>query len=831
MPKCNCKLKSGEACPYNAKSGSLFCGKHQSCSKENQIKKSPSPKPRSSSPKRKSLSPKRKSPSPCPSGKELNPKTGRCVTKCAPNQVRNEKGRCVKKSDSPKRKSPSSKRKSPSPKRKSPSPKRKSPCPSGKELNPKTGRCITKCAPNQVRNEKGRCVTKPVSPKRKSPSPKRRSPSPKRRSPVNQCLVPINEFFKTYDMKLLPIAFNKCDYSMLEEHQVQFLNRWIGEIPTLTISFNPVLKSRLVRPPILSLDKELLDAKLKMDEFHQFNKQKEDYYNKASRLLDPFLYYRREAENRVIPQKSLTNAWLKCWEMVHKFTLLPNHGSVKLFCNAELPGAFLFALNHFIATKTKLTYDWVANSLYPSEGHILGDEFGLYRQFPEKWLMSKEQNGDVTNPAIINHIAARCDRTIDLYTSDIGIELNHDTFKKQEEIEAPLHLGQILCALRTLKAGGNMVCKTFMFFHPFSISLLYLTSLCFTTFYIHKPETSRPHNSEVYVIGKGFKINEDVIRQLMHLLANWKPELINEYIVAVPEDFYLNIIRASYYIYERQMQFITRQIKKINYLYESNPNDPTTLIKEDVAKYMAKTRRGIMLYELERKDEWVQLFDIPPLKEKDSIFTIFKAKQQQRPQQPLPQQRPQQPLLQQRPQQPLLQQRPQHPLLQQRPQHPLLQQRPQHPHQQYQHPHHRPQHHHPIPQQHHQQYQHPHHQPQQSHQHPHHQPHQQSHQHPHHQPHQQSHQHPHHRPQQYHQHPHHRPQHSHNRPHLPFQPPPPPPLRVIPPLYAYDPSRPFVPMNSSPVIAPASPNLSPLIQDDREYVPVGKSPVYRPTSP
>ena len=453
---------------------------------------------------------------------------------------------------------------------------------------------------------------------------------------------------------------------MLEEHRVQFLNKWLGDSPVLTIPFNPVEKSKLVKPPVLSLDKELLDTKLKMDEFHQFNKKKEDYYNKASRLLDPFLYYRREAENRVIPKKSLTNAWLKCWEMVHKFTLLPTHGSVKLFCNAELPGAFLFALNHFIATKTKLTYDWVANSLYPSEGHILGDEFGLYRQFPEKWLMSKEQNGDVTNPVIINYISSRCDRTIDLYTSDIGIELSHDTFKKQEEIEAPLNLGQILCALRTLKEGGNMVCKTFMFFHPFSISLFYLTSLCFTTFYIHKPETSRPHNSEVYLIGKGFKVNEDVISKLMHVLANWAPNSINEYIVPVPEDFYLNIIRASYYIYERQIQFINRQIKNIKYLYELNSNDPTQLIKDDIARCVGSHPSGIMLYELGRKDEWIKSFDIPPLREEDSIFNIFKHQRPQQPyHQPHYQQRPQQPY-QQRPQQPY-QQRPQQ-SYQQRPQ-------------------------------------------------------------------------------------------------------------------------------------------------------------------
>ena len=50
----------------------------------------------------------------CDKGKEINPKTGRCVKICKENQKRNqETGKCEK-----------------------------SGCPEGKIINPKTGRCI-----------------------------------------------------------------------------------------------------------------------------------------------------------------------------------------------------------------------------------------------------------------------------------------------------------------------------------------------------------------------------------------------------------------------------------------------------------------------------------------------------------------------------------------------------------------------------------------------------------------------------------------------------------------------------------------------------------------
>lgn len=74
----------------------------------------------------------------CPSGKEINPKTGRCVNKCKDGEVRNSKtGRCLKIKMKLKTKD----------------------CPSGKEINPKTGRCINKCKDGEVRNTKtGRCL-------------------------------------------------------------------------------------------------------------------------------------------------------------------------------------------------------------------------------------------------------------------------------------------------------------------------------------------------------------------------------------------------------------------------------------------------------------------------------------------------------------------------------------------------------------------------------------------------------------------------------------------------------------------------------------------------
>jgi serine/threonine protein kinase len=82
-------------------------------------------------------------PKPCPDGKELNPKTGRCIkikTKkavdCPEGKTRNPKtGRCVKNKT-----------------------QRVRDCPEDKEINPNTGRCIKKCRSGYLRDDNFKCV-------------------------------------------------------------------------------------------------------------------------------------------------------------------------------------------------------------------------------------------------------------------------------------------------------------------------------------------------------------------------------------------------------------------------------------------------------------------------------------------------------------------------------------------------------------------------------------------------------------------------------------------------------------------------------------------------
>ncbi|CAF2555162.1 unnamed protein product [Rotaria sp. Silwood2] len=87
----------------------------------------------------------------------------------------------------------------------------------------------------------------------------------------------------------------------------------------------------------------------------------------------------------------------------------------------------------------------------------------------------------------------------------------------QEILSKQLYLCQFLTALSILRPGGHFVCKLFDVFTPFSVGLVYLMYRTFNQISIHKPVTSRPANSERYIICKGLHEDiRDIVRAYMY---------------------------------------------------------------------------------------------------------------------------------------------------------------------------------------------------------------------------------------------------------------------------------------------------------------------------
>ncbi|XP_069744246.1 cap-specific mRNA (nucleoside-2'-O-)-methyltransferase 1-like [Narcine bancroftii] len=85
----------------------------------------------------------------------------------------------------------------------------------------------------------------------------------------------------------------------------------------------------------------------------------------------------------------------------------------------------------------------------------------------------------------------------------------------QEILSKQLLLCQILVGLSVVRTGGHFVCKTFDLFTPFSAGLIYLLFLCFERVSLFKPVTSRPANSERYVVCRALRTGTDPVREYL----------------------------------------------------------------------------------------------------------------------------------------------------------------------------------------------------------------------------------------------------------------------------------------------------------------------------
>lgn len=230
--------------------------------------------------------------------------------------------------------------------------------------------------------------------------------------------------------------------------------------------------------------------------------------------------------------EGVTKAWLKMYEMLNLPDVAQHliRPQINCFFNAELPGGFVFATNHWISKFAgDSEFKWFISSFYPQNPDgkdFLGDTFGLIENNSNNSLVGPIgtnmgkfwSGGDLTNPKVPEALSTLANSVmggVDLYTSDGGFDVTGRE-NSQERLSVKLILGEVETGLRSLNQGGVFILKLFTFFSPEMRTLLLLLYDLFETPHLYKPFTSGPLNSEIYFIGIGFKGASDEIISSIH---------------------------------------------------------------------------------------------------------------------------------------------------------------------------------------------------------------------------------------------------------------------------------------------------------------------------
>ncbi|XP_062536392.1 cap-specific mRNA (nucleoside-2'-O-)-methyltransferase 1 isoform X2 [Armigeres subalbatus] len=125
-------------------------------------------------------------------------------------------------------------------------------------------------------------------------------------------------------------------------------------------------------------------------------------------------------------------------------------------------------------------------------------------------------DGDVFNPDNIegftDYVMKQTELGVHVMMADGGFSVENQE-NIQEILSKRLYLCQIIMALNVVRTGGHFVVKLFDLFTPFSVGLVYLVYKCFKKICICKPNTSRPANSERYLVCKWKKPGTETIQR------------------------------------------------------------------------------------------------------------------------------------------------------------------------------------------------------------------------------------------------------------------------------------------------------------------------------
>lgn len=182
-------------------------------------------------------------------------------------------------------------------------------------------------------------------------------------------------------------------------------------------------------------------------------------------------------------------------------------------------------------------------------------------------LYGKYRDGNLYNYQNIENIVNIIGlNSLDFITADGGFDFS-DNFNQQEVSSFKLLICQILCALLLQKEDGLFIIKIYDMFLD-TIKLIHILNIFYKDIYIIKPLSSRPANSEKYIICESFIIKDkeyynNIIEKIKNSIIKDDRTIILEFI---NYDKFLLQQLVSYNLYYtiNQINIIQQIIDNIN---------------------------------------------------------------------------------------------------------------------------------------------------------------------------------------------------------------------------------------------------------------------------
>lgn len=303
--------------------------------------------------------------------------------------------------------------------------------------------------------------------------------------------------------------------------------------------------------------------------------------------------------------------FMEIWKIIKKKWLISFKGPIKTCHICEAPGGFIEALLDIAQTSNIQISKCTCISLISADKKIpiwrLGSRYVQHGNI--SFCEGVDGTGDIYNLKNINDFIKRSGKgQCSIITADGGFDFSNN-YNMQETSFARMLACEIYIGLHVQCKGGVFVLKIFDMFSPSTISIIYILQCFYQQISIVKPCSSRPANSERYLICGGFLGLDEafkthnsvsfcykVLREVVTDFEN-KKQYLNS--INIPMEFLDAITESNVIISMKQILNIYKTFMYIDIVSNKNEQDGSIFYDEVLKK---QSMMGVLWYQTFAKD-------------------------------------------------------------------------------------------------------------------------------------------------------------------------------------------------------------------------------------
>jgi cap1 methyltransferase len=329
-----------------------------------------------------------------------------------------------------------------------------------------------------------------------------------------------------------------------------------------------------------SLYEEICKEKEKIDQLENGNE-----WDRIKKIGNPFeliytSYHKKKKRDSISNYQPISRSYFKMWEMLYHFgdkifaKERLNINDMMYFGNlAEGPGGFMEAIyNYRMLThcKYKSPRDQFFGITLRPHNEYVPDWNKMRKIFGDKQNVHIEYGNLYVYQDVKNYIKSFYKNKAHIVTADGGFDYSSD-FNGQEINSCQIIYSECVIAMNILKEKGTFICKVFDLFTSTMMRILYLLFMNFEEVYFYKPETSRPANSEKYLVCIGYKnqLSEEDKSYLLYLIQEFQTgtsqlqehQTFDIYGIRIPGTFFKSILEYNQLYVKHQKHYLQNTIQ------------------------------------------------------------------------------------------------------------------------------------------------------------------------------------------------------------------------------------------------------------------------------